>query len=103
MQKTDPLIRTEIRLPFTRPEVFPRPWVQAPIAQRLRSPLTLIATPAGSGDQDAVASKRISLVLASYNFLRTLVVYLAVTFLLEARLARPNLDIASGSDPSPPF
>ncbi|GAB4537743.1 MAG: LuxR C-terminal-related transcriptional regulator [Anaerolineae bacterium] len=56
MQKPDPLIRTKLRLPFTRPELIPRPWLQEQIAQGLRGPLTLITAPAGFGKTTLVAS-----------------------------------------------
>jgi ATP/maltotriose-dependent transcriptional regulator MalT len=42
MQKADPLIRTKLRLPFTRTEQVSRPRLQEKIAQGLRGPLTLI-------------------------------------------------------------
>jgi hypothetical protein len=41
MDKTDPLICTKLRLPFTRPELVPRPRLQKQIEQGLRGPLTL--------------------------------------------------------------
>jgi LuxR family maltose regulon positive regulatory protein len=56
MQNTDPLIRTKIRLPVTRPELVPRPRLQVKIAQGLRGPLTLITAPAGFGKTTLVAS-----------------------------------------------
>ena len=49
MQKTDPLIRTKLRLPFTRPELVLRPRLQEQIAHGLRGPLTLITAAAGFG------------------------------------------------------
>jgi len=36
MQKADPLIRTKLRLPFTRPGLVTRPRLQEQIAQGLR-------------------------------------------------------------------
>jgi LuxR family maltose regulon positive regulatory protein len=56
MQKADPLIRTKLRLPFTRPGLVPRLRLQARIAQGLRGPLTLITAPAGFGKTTLVAS-----------------------------------------------
>jgi LuxR family maltose regulon positive regulatory protein len=56
MQKADTLIRTKLRLPFTRPGLVPRPRLQEQIAQGLRSPLTLITAPAGFGKTTLVAS-----------------------------------------------
>jgi LuxR family maltose regulon positive regulatory protein len=56
MQKTGPLIRTKLRLPFTRPELVFRPRLQEQIAQGLRGPLTLITAPAGFGKTTLVAS-----------------------------------------------
>jgi LuxR family maltose regulon positive regulatory protein len=56
MQKSDPLIRTKLRLPFTRPELVSRPRLQEQIAQGLRGPLTLITAPAGFGKTTLVAS-----------------------------------------------
>ncbi len=56
MQEADTLIRTKLRLPFTRPELVPRPRLQEQIAQGLRGPLTLITAPAGFGKTTLVAS-----------------------------------------------
>jgi len=56
MQKTDSLIRTKLRLPFTRPELVPRPRLQERIAEGLLSPLTLVIAPAGFGKTTLVAS-----------------------------------------------
>ena len=56
MNKTDTLIHTKLRLPFIRPELVPRPRLQAQIAQGLRGPLTLIAAPAGFGKTTLAAS-----------------------------------------------
>jgi len=56
MQKADTLIRTKLRLPFTRLELVPRPRLQEQIAQGLRGPLTLITAPAGFGKTTLVAS-----------------------------------------------
>jgi LuxR family maltose regulon positive regulatory protein len=56
MQKTDPLIRTKLHLPFTRPELVPRLRLQEKIMQGLRSPLTLIIAPAGFGKTTLVSS-----------------------------------------------
>jgi LuxR family maltose regulon positive regulatory protein len=56
MQKTDLLIRTKLRLPFTRPGLVPRPRLQEQIAHGLRGPLTLITAPAGFGKTTLVAS-----------------------------------------------
>src|SRR5512146_1255475 len=56
MQKADALIRTKLRLPFTRPGLVSRPRLQQQIAQGLRGPLTLITAPAGFGKTTLVAS-----------------------------------------------
>src|SRR5512139_1935764 len=56
MQKADPLIRTKLHLPFTRPGLVPRPRLQEQIAQGLRGPLTLITAPAGFGKTTLLAS-----------------------------------------------
>ena len=56
MQKADPLIRTKLHLPFTRPGLVSRPRLQGQIAQGLRGPLTLITAPAGFGKTTLVAS-----------------------------------------------
>jgi LuxR family maltose regulon positive regulatory protein len=56
MQKADTLIRTKLRLPFIRPELVPRPRLQARITEGLRGPLTLISAPAGFGKTTLVAS-----------------------------------------------
>jgi len=52
----DPLIRTKLRLPFTRPELVLRPRLQQQVAQGMRGPLTLIIAPAGFGKTTLVAS-----------------------------------------------
>ena len=56
MEKTDPLIRTKLRLPFIRPGTVQRP--SAPGADRpgVNRPLTLITSPAGFGKTTLVAS-----------------------------------------------
>ena len=56
MQKADSLIRTKVRLPFSRPELVLRPRLQDRIAQGLRVPLTLIIAPAGFGKTTLVVS-----------------------------------------------
>jgi LuxR family maltose regulon positive regulatory protein len=56
MQKTDPLIRTKIRLPSTRSSLVPRPRLQEQIEQGLLCPLTLVVAPAGFGKTTLVAS-----------------------------------------------
>ncbi|MEJ2707215.1 MAG: hypothetical protein P8074_06340, partial [Anaerolineales bacterium] len=56
MSKVNTLIRTKLRLPFTRPELVLRPRLQEQIAQGLRGPLTLITAPAGFGKTTLVAS-----------------------------------------------
>jgi LuxR family maltose regulon positive regulatory protein len=56
MQKTDALIRTKLRLPFTRSGLVPRPRLQAWFAEGLRGPLTLITAPAGFGKTTLIAS-----------------------------------------------
>lgn len=49
MQNTDPLIRTKLRLPFTRSELVARLRLKERFAEGLRGPLTLITAPAGFG------------------------------------------------------
>jgi LuxR family maltose regulon positive regulatory protein len=56
MQKPDPLIRTKLRLPFIRPSLVPRPWLQEQITQGLQGPLTLITAPAGFGKTTSVVA-----------------------------------------------
>jgi LuxR family maltose regulon positive regulatory protein len=56
MPKADPLIRTKLRLPFTRSELVPRPRLQEQVASGLRGPLTLVIAPAGFGKTTLVAS-----------------------------------------------
>src|SRR5450759_4733048 len=56
MLQADPLIRTKLHLPFTRPGLVPRPRLQEQIAQGLRGPLTLITAPAGFGKTTLTAS-----------------------------------------------
>jgi LuxR family maltose regulon positive regulatory protein len=56
MQKADTLIHTKLHLPFIRPELVPRPRLQARITEGLRGPLTLISAPAGFGKTTLVAS-----------------------------------------------
>ena len=56
MQQADPLIRTKLRLPITRPDLVPRPRLQARIMEGLRGPLTLITAPAGFGKTTLIAS-----------------------------------------------
>ena len=56
MEKTDSLIRTKLRLPFTRPGLISRPRLQEQITQGLCGPLTLITAPAGFGKTTLVAS-----------------------------------------------
>ena len=56
MQKPDRLIRTKLRLPFTRPELVPRLRLQKQVAQGICGPLTLITAPAGFGKTTLVAS-----------------------------------------------
>jgi ATP/maltotriose-dependent transcriptional regulator MalT len=56
MQKAAPLIRTKLRLPFTRPGLVSRPRLQQQIAQGLCGPLTLITAPAGFGKTTLAAS-----------------------------------------------
>lgn len=56
MHKSDPLIRTKLRLPSTRPELVPRPRLQEQILQGLRGPLTLVTAPAGFGKTTLVAA-----------------------------------------------
>jgi LuxR family maltose regulon positive regulatory protein len=56
MEKADRLIRTKLRLPFTRAGLVPRPRLQARIAEGLCGPLTLVTAPAGFGKTTVVAS-----------------------------------------------
>ncbi len=56
MQNADSLIRTKLRLPFTRPGQVSRPRLQGQIAEGLRGPLTLIIAPAGFGKTTLMAS-----------------------------------------------
>ena len=56
MPKVDSLIRTKLRLPFTRSALVPRPRLQEQVAQGLRGPLTLVIAPAGFGKTTLVAS-----------------------------------------------
>jgi LuxR family maltose regulon positive regulatory protein len=56
MEKSDPLIHTKLRLPFTRPELVLRPRLQEQMAQGLRGPLTLVIAPAGFGKTTLAAS-----------------------------------------------
>jgi LuxR family maltose regulon positive regulatory protein len=56
MGKADTLIRTKLRLPFTRPGQVPRPRLQDQITQGMCGPLTLITAPAGFGKTTLVAS-----------------------------------------------
>lgn len=56
MNNIDPLIRTKLRLPFTRPGLVVRPRLQERIAHGLCGPLTLIMAPAGYGKTTLVAS-----------------------------------------------
>ena len=56
MQKNDPLIRTKLHLPFTRPGLVSRSRLQEQLAQGLHGPLTLIVAPAGFGKTTLAAS-----------------------------------------------
>ena len=56
MINNDQIIRTKLHLPFTRPNLVPRPHLQAQIAEGLRGPLTLVTAPAGFGKTTLVAS-----------------------------------------------
>ncbi|NMB88645.1 MAG: hypothetical protein GYA17_09810, partial [Chloroflexi bacterium] len=56
MSPTDPIIRTKLRLPFTRPGLVARPRLQRQIVQGLCGPLTLVTAPAGFGKTTLVAS-----------------------------------------------
>ncbi len=62
--QSDSLIRTKLRLPFTRPGLVSRPRLQERIAQGLRGPLTLITAPAGFGKTTLVATVRRQLWIA---------------------------------------
>ena len=56
MQNLDSLIRTKIRLPFTRPGLVSRSRLQEQLIKGLGGPLTLITAPAGFGKSSLVAS-----------------------------------------------
>src|SRR5512146_184506 len=56
MHKADPLLRTKLRLPFTRPGLVSRPRLQQQIGQGLCGPLTLVTAPAGFGKTTLVAA-----------------------------------------------
>ena len=56
MKPSDPLIRTKLRLPFTRPGLVSRPRLQELVAQGLCGPLTLITAPAGFGKTTLAAA-----------------------------------------------
>lgn len=56
MQTSDPLIRTKLRLPFTRPGLVSRYRLQKQIDAGLHGPLTLIIAPAGFGKTTLVAA-----------------------------------------------
>jgi LuxR family transcriptional regulator, maltose regulon positive regulatory protein len=56
MQKTGTLIRTKLRLPFTRTGLVTRERLQERVTQGLRAPLTLVTAPAGFGKTTLVAS-----------------------------------------------
>jgi LuxR family transcriptional regulator, maltose regulon positive regulatory protein len=56
LQDGEPLIRTKLRLPFSRPELVVRPRLQEQVARGLRGPLTLLTAPAGYGKTTLLAS-----------------------------------------------
>jgi LuxR family transcriptional regulator, maltose regulon positive regulatory protein len=56
MQKTDRLITTKLRLPFTRTGLVSRPRLREQVTQGLCRRLTLITAPAGFGKTTLVAS-----------------------------------------------
>lgn len=56
MPKTNPLIRTKLRLPFIRQSLVSRARLQSRIMEGLRGPLTLVTAPAGFGKTTLVAS-----------------------------------------------
>ncbi len=56
MPRTDPLIRTKLRLPFSRSELVPRPRLQEQVARGLCGPLTLVIAPAGFGKTTLAAA-----------------------------------------------
>ena len=55
-QRAATLIRTKLRLPFTRPELVTRPRLQETLARGLQGPLTLIIAPAGFGKTTLLTS-----------------------------------------------
>jgi LuxR family maltose regulon positive regulatory protein len=56
MAQADPLIRTKLRPPLTRPGLIARPRLSEQVARGLRGPLTLVTAPAGSGKTTLVAA-----------------------------------------------
>ncbi len=56
MPRNDSLIRTKLRLPFTRSELVSRPRLQQQVAHGLRGALTLVIAPAGFGKTTLVVS-----------------------------------------------
>ncbi len=56
MQKIDPLIRTKLHLPYTRPGWVSRPRLQEQVRHGLDGPLTLVIAPAGFGKTTLVAT-----------------------------------------------
>lgn len=56
MRKTNTLISTKLRLPFTRQELVDRPRLQKMILHGLNGPLTLITAPAGFGKTTLAAA-----------------------------------------------
>ncbi|MGE5604042.1 MAG: LuxR C-terminal-related transcriptional regulator [Nitrososphaerales archaeon] len=56
MTEADPLIRTKLRLPYTRRGLVVRPPLQEHVRQGLCGPLTLVTAPAGFGKTTLLAS-----------------------------------------------
>ncbi len=56
MNNFEQIIKTKLRLPFTRSEVVPRLRLQKQIAEGLQNPLTLVIAPAGYGKTTLLAA-----------------------------------------------
>lgn len=56
MLKSDPIIKTKLHLPYTRPKLVLRSPLQEKLARGLEGPLTLVTAPAGFGKTTLIAS-----------------------------------------------